>query len=32
MSMYLIDKNVGVLCETFGLNQFLQQHSCGHVD
>lgn len=32
MLMYLIDKNVWVLRETFGLNQFLQQHSCGHVD
>lgn len=30
--MHLIYKNVGELCEALGWNQFLQQHSCSHVD
>lgn len=30
--MHLIDKNVGVLCEALGWNQFLQQDTCSHVD
>lgn len=30
--MHLINKDVGVLCKAFGWNQFLQQHSCSHVE
>lgn len=30
--IHLIYENVGVLCEALGGNQFLQQHSCSHVD
>lgn len=29
---HLIYKDVGVLGQAFGWNQFLQQHACGHVD
>lgn len=32
MFMHLVNENVGELGEALGLDQFLQQHSCSHVD
>ena len=32
MCMHLIYEDVGVLREAFGSDQFMQQHSCRHVD